>query len=91
MITFGTVNKTLGASWKNVPHEVIEGYYIVLPNGDRHWFAKSCIYGDSKLNAICDKYLTKETNWEYWIDYCFGYDVSGNLAWSNIDQTDKFI
>jgi len=91
MITFGTVRETLGKSWKNVPREVVEGYYLVLPNGDRHWFASGSDAAAYRLEMACDKYLNDKIGYEYWVDYCLGYDVEGRLAWTNIDQTDNLI
>lgn len=91
MITFGTVYQTLGNSWKNVPREVVEGYYLVLPNGDRHWFALGGDAAAYLLESACEKYLNDKIGYDYWVDYCFGYDVDRKLAWANIDHTDSFI
>lgn len=66
------------------------GYWIVRGYDDQRFFISE--KADKKaLEKICDKVLTDKTGYEYWIDYCFGLDVQGIPAWSNIDQIDKFI
>lgn len=72
------------------PREVvIKGYYLVLPNGDRHWIDKTVNL--VAFENLCRKHLTEETGWRYWVDYCHGRDVRGELMWSNLDLTDKFL
>ena len=66
----------------------IRGYYIVLPNMDRYWIGESVYDAAKNLEKVCDKYLSNETGWDYWIDCCHGYDVRGNLHWANRDFSD---
>ena len=66
----------------------VRGYYLVLPNGDRHWLGESVYDAARDLENVCDKYLSDEIGWDYWIDFCTGYDVRGNLHWANRDFSD---
>ena len=43
------------------------------------------------MDKACGKYLSDKDGWQYWVDYCHGYDVEGNLAWANADQTDVIL
>lgn len=88
MIIHGTRTLKLHKSGGNPAVDVIRGYYLVLPNGDRHWFSSTIT--ERALERICNKYLT-DTQFSYWVDFCHGRDVGGNLAWANVDQTDSFI
>lgn len=65
------------------------GYYLVLPSGARHFI--SAEVNEAALNRLCDKHLTAETGWMYWVDYLHGFDVRGSHAWSNVDHTDRFL
>ena len=87
-ITHGTKTSKVFSTGKNPKIEVIRGYYLVLPNQDRHWMGETKHSAAMALDKMCDKYLTEATGWEYWIDWCMGYDVKGNLAWANVDQSD---
>ena len=69
----------------------VRGYYIVLPNGDRHWIGESIYDTARAIDKACDKHLRAEDGWQYWVDYCHGYDVKGDLHWSNIDHTDTIL
>ena len=71
--------------------KTIRGYYLVLPSGDRHWIGESVYDAARDLEKACDKYLSANDGYEYWVDYCYGYDVKNNLAWANIDQTDVIL
>ena len=66
----------------------VRGYYIVLPNMDRYWIGESVYDAAKDLEKFCDKYLSDEIGWNYWIDFCTGYDVRGNLHWANRDFSD---
>ena len=65
------------------------GFYLVTPDQQRRFI--SATVNPQALEALCDRHLTAETGWEYWIDYLIGPDVKGAPAWVNIDQTDRFI
>ena len=69
----------------------VRGYYLVLPNRDRHWIGESVYDAARDIEKVCDKYLSDKDGWQYWVDYCYGYDVKGNLAWSNVDHTDTIL
>ena len=71
--------------------EVIRGYYLVLPSGDRHWIGETIHEAAMVINKACDKYLSAKDGYEYWVDFCHGYDVKNDLAWVNIDQTDAIL
>lgn len=91
MIVHGTVFETLGKSWKKIPRDVVQGYYLILPSGDRRWIGLDTAQAARRLDFMCNTYLSERDGWQYWIDYCYGYDVDGRLAWANLDQTDRFI
>jgi len=65
------------------------GYYLVTPDGDRRFISHTV--NVRALEKLCDRHLSEKTGWDYWIDYLHGIDVNGALAWSNLDQTDRFI
>ena len=71
--------------------KTIKGYYLVLPNGDRHWMGETIHEAARTIDKACDKYLNDKDGWQYWVDYCYGYDVKGNLAWANADQSDSIL
>jgi hypothetical protein len=64
------------------------GYYLVKGD-DRHFI--SAQVSEPALNRVADRVLSDAKGWDYWIDYSHGVDVHGKPAWSNIDQTDRFI
>lgn len=65
------------------------GFYLVTPDGARRYIGPTV--NPHALEKACDRHLSAATGWEYWVDYLHGLDVNGALAWSNIDQTDRFI
>jgi hypothetical protein len=65
------------------------GFYLVTPDGERRFIAAGV--NARALERLCDRHLSESTGWAYWIDYCCGPDVFGAPAWSNLDQTDRFI
>lgn len=91
MITHCTKTNKVFSTGKNPKVQVIRGYYLVLPNGDRHWLGDDKYTASKALTKACDKYLTEATDWHYWIDYCYGLDVYGSLAWCNLDQSDVLL
>jgi hypothetical protein len=86
-ITHGKPGKYITTSTHN-NNTGVRGYYLVLPNGDRHWIGETTYDAARAIDKACDKHLRAEDGYEYWIDYCHGYDVKGNLAWANVDQSD---
>jgi len=64
------------------------GYYVVK-GCDRHYVSPDL--NASALERVCDRVLSDSKGWDYWVDYCYGPDVTGKPAWSNIDHTDWFI
>ena len=90
-ITHGTRKVRLFSTGPKSTHEVIRGYYLVLPNGDRHWMGETINDAARAIEKVCDKYLSAKDGYEYWVDYCHGYDVKNNLAWANVDQTDNIL
>jgi hypothetical protein len=85
-ITHGKPGKCITTSTHN--NTGVRGYYLVLSNRARHWIGESVYDAARDLEKVCTKYLSDEIGWDYWIDYCHGYDVKGNLAWANADQSD---
>lgn len=65
------------------------GYYLVTPDHSRRFI--SARVNPAALEKLCDRHLTEETGWQYWIDYLHGPDIFGNPHWSNVDQTDNFL
>ncbi len=82
------INKVRNARNKEMEQNYTRvGYYLVHSSG--RFFISEKV-NPCALERICDKVLT-DTDYDYWIDYSFGYDVNQVVAWSNIDHTDKFI
>ncbi len=90
-ITHDTRKVRLFSTGPKSTHEVIKGYYLVLPSGDRHWIGETIHEAARAMDKVCDKYLSAKEEWQYWVDYCHGYDVKGNLAWTNVDQSDTIL
>ncbi len=88
-ITHGKPGKYITTSTHN--NAGVRGYYLVLPNGDRHWLRETIHEAARTIDKACDKYLSDKDGYEYWVDFCYGYDVKGNLAWSNVDHTDTIL
>lgn len=66
-----------------------QGYYLVLPDGARHFIASRV--DPRAFGRLCDKHLKESNGWRYWVDYCHGLDVFDRPAWANLDQTDLFL
>ena len=64
------------------------GYYLVK-GGERHFISETV--SEPALNRVCNRVLSEKKGWDYWVDYSFGRDVHGNVAWANLDQTARFI
>ena len=90
-ITHGTRKIKIFSTGPKSTHEVISGYYLVLPGGDRHWIGETIHEAARAIEKACDKYLSARDGYEYWVDYCHGYDVEGNLHWGNVDQSDTIL
>ena len=90
-ITHGTRKIKIFSTGPKSTHEVIRGYYLVLPSGDRHWLGETIHEAAMAIEKACDKYLSATNGYEYWVDYCYGYDVKCNLAWSNADHADAIL
>ena len=84
-ITHGKQGKYITSAHNNTG---VRGYYLVLSNRDRHWLGESVYDAARVIEKACDKYLSEKDGWQYWVDYCHGYDVKGNLAWANVDKSD---
>lgn len=87
MIAHGTKTIKVFSTGKNPKIEVIRGYYLVLPNKDRHWIGETKHAAAKALDRMCNKYLSDAIGWNYWIDFCSGYDIKGNLQWANWDHS----
>ena len=87
-ITHGSRKVKVFSTGPKMTQEVIRGYYLVLPGGDRHWIGEAINDAARAIDKACDKHLRAEDGWQYWVDYCHGYDVKGDLHWTNVDQTD---
>ena len=87
-ITHGTRKIKVFSTGPKINQEVIRGYYLVLPSGDRHWLGETTHEAARAIEKACDKHLSAKDGWQYWIDYCHGYDVEGKLHWVNVDQSD---
>lgn len=83
-ITHGKPGKYITTSTRN--NTGVRGYYLVLPH--RHWIGESIYDAARDLEKVCTKYLSDEIRWDYWIDFCVGYDVRGSLHWANRDFSD---
>ena len=64
------------------------GYWLVRDFDGQRFFVSEKV-DEQALEKVCNNVLTD--SYKYWIDYCFGFDVQGIPAWSNIDQIDQFI
>lgn len=91
MITHGTKTSKVFSTGKNPKIEVVRGYYLVLSNGERHWIGESVYDAARDLEKVCTKYLSDGIGWDYWIDFCIGYDVRRNLHWANRDFSDDVL
>lgn len=87
-ITHGTRKVKVFSTGPKITQEVIRGYYLVLPNGARHWLGEAVNDAARDLEKACNSCLSDEIGWDYWIDFCIGYDVRGNLHWANRDFSD---
>jgi hypothetical protein len=68
------------------------GFYLVMGNtaqGKRHFI--SAEVDSFAFQAVANRVLNDRTGYDYWIDYCMGFDIERRIAWSNMDHTDLFI
>lgn len=68
--------------------KIERGFYLVIPTGRRFWLGECLDETAINFESACVKYLSSDSGYQYWIDYCLGRDITGALAWSNIDQQD---
>lgn len=66
------------------------GYWLVRKSDNQCFFISEDVNVHA-LECTANKALNDKTGYEYWIDYCLGLDIKRVPAWSNIDQTDRFI
>ena len=94
-IQTGIKKRTLGKSWKNMPYEVINGFYFVCKNKNgeecRYWMGETIEEAFKQFEKMGDKYLGQHNKFNYWIAYCSGYDIQKRLAWANRTYTEEFI
>jgi len=69
------------------PHE--PGYWLVRAS-DKSRFYISKEVDSEALDHVADRVLSDKNGWDYWIDYSHGLDVTGRIAWSNLDHSDAF-
>ncbi len=69
-----------------VPFDIIDGYYIVV-KGESYFLGRNRDIAAEVLDRDADKYLNESNGYNYYIDYCFGYDVDGRLLWSEFDRS----
>lgn len=65
----------------------LPGYYLKIGDGFYYVSATVDIHA---LESVAEKVLNNKTGFNYWIDYSNGLDVTGKVAWSNLDFTDRF-
>ena len=68
---------------------VHRGYYLVRAS-DGHRFYIGSEPSEAALQRSCSAHLSEETGWDYWVDRSLGLDVSGRVAWINLDLTADF-
>lgn len=94
-IHFGTKYRTLGKSWKNIPYEVVRGFYFVCfdknHNIHQYWMGETFEEAFKVFDDMGNKYLGDFNKYEYEIEFCSGYDVHGKLSWSNMNYANEFI
>ena len=66
------------------------GYWLVRESDNQRFFISEDV-SVVALERTANKALSEKTGYDYWIDYCMGLDIKRVPAWSNIDQTDRFI
>lgn len=66
------------------------GYWLVRQSDSKRFFI-STLVDVPALEKVADRVLSDEHGYGYWIDFCYGLDVNRNVAWMNLDLTDRFI
>lgn len=90
MIEHGKETIKLWKHGKNPTRKIIRGYYLVRESdGSRFFISKNV--NVCALETVAERVLSDKHGYDYWIDYCMGYDVNGALEWTNLDFTDRFI
>lgn len=90
MIEFGKKKTKVFSSGNQPTIEVIKGYYLVRESDGHRFFISEEINGFA-LENVAKRVLNDKTGYNYWIDYCIGYDINRVLAWSNLDFINDFI
>ena len=90
-ITHGSRKVKVFSTGPKSTQEVIRGYYLVLPNGDRHWLGETINDAARAIDKACSQHLSAKDGYEYWVDYCHRYDVYNKFAWATVDQTDVIL
>ena len=60
-ITHGKPGKCITSKHNN---KGVRGYYLVLPNGDRHWLGEAINDAARVIDQVCDKHLRAEDGYE---------------------------
>lgn len=91
MIQFGKKK----AKGRGYTMESVRGYYFVCKDKQgvecRYWMGETFEEAFVEFEIMGDKYLGEHNNYEYWIDFCLGYDIDRRLTWSNLDHSDRFL
>lgn len=90
IIQHGEKTTKIFSSGRNPKIKIIRGYYLVRCS-DRSRFFISEGVSVAALENVANKTLSDKHGFDYWVDYCIGYDINGVLAWSNLDHSDNFI
>ena len=64
------------------------GYWLVKESDKSRYYIHERI-NLVALERVANNVLT-DTDYDYWIDYCHGLDITGRATWSNVDQTNSF-
>ena len=71
-----------------------KGYYIVYKQdgtAKRKWLGETRRSAAIALDNIGEDVLNEGNGYNYWVDYCLGKDVHGNVGWSNLDFTNSLL
>lgn len=69
------------------------GYYIVLEpeNSPSERFFISAFPNVPTFEKLCSKVLSDAFKGDWWVARSFGFDINGDIAWSELDCTEKFV
>lgn len=74
---------------EEVQRQVKRGYWLVRSSDKARFYISESVSATA-LERVANAVLS-DTDFDYWIDYCYGVDVNGASAWSNLDHSDAFI